>query len=94
MTNQVILKKGKNKIDHIYHISDIHISDDKKVYDNYVYVFNELGKQLKELPQGIICITGDVIDSKEIKSQTLELINLLFKILLFLCRAIIVKNID
>ena len=81
MTNHMILKKGKTKIDHIYHISDIHISDKEEVYTNYVYVFNELGKQLKELPKGIICITGDVIDSKEIKSQTLELVELLFKIL-------------
>jgi DNA repair exonuclease SbcCD ATPase subunit len=54
------------KVDMIYHISDIHIRLQKR-HDEYKKVFSNLYKQLKEdvgKSKGVIVITGDILHSK------------------------------
>ena len=60
------IETGIDKIDKIYHISDIHIRLQKR-HDEYKKVFSNLYKQLKEdvgKSKCVIVITGDILHSK------------------------------
>jgi DNA repair exonuclease SbcCD ATPase subunit/predicted MPP superfamily phosphohydrolase len=66
-------------VDHIIHISDIHIPINlhRKRYNEYLSVFAELYKTIRELgdlDKSVITITGDLLHTKlKIEAETLEL---------------------
>jgi DNA repair exonuclease SbcCD ATPase subunit len=57
---------GLDKIDRIYHISDIHIRNFKR-HDEYRRVFKRIYDYIKQRPineNSVICLTGDIVHSK------------------------------
>lgn len=59
------LKTGLEQVDWIYQVSDIHIRNFKR-HAEYRRVFKKLAKYIKKnkKPNSIICITGDIVHSK------------------------------
>ena len=55
----------REKIKTIYHISDIHISQNNNRYEEYRTVFNRLVEQLeKDSKNSILYIGGDIVHEK------------------------------
>ena len=62
---QIISSKEENKIETIFHISDIHIRLYRRK-EEYLYCFQELYKEIRHYPKGnhLIVITGDILHNK------------------------------
>lgn len=62
---QILSFKEENKIENIFHISDIHIRLYRRK-DEYLYCFHELYKEIRHYPKGnhLIIITGDILHNK------------------------------
>ena len=89
----------KNKINSIIHISDIHIRTGNIIqarYNEYSYVFNDLIsklKNLKNLENCIIIITGDIFHHKnQIESSGIDLFSYIIKQLTELTEVFIIMG--
>mgnify|MGYP001449654505 FL=1 len=89
----------KNKIKSIIHISDIHIRTGNIIqarYNEYSYVFNDLIsklKNLKNLENCIIIITGDIFHHKnQIESSGIDLFSYIIKQLTELTEVFIIMG--
>lgn len=78
----IILKKDKNKINRIFHISDVHISNNNARYTEYHNVFEKLFKEFESIKANaddVIMITGDTVDQADILTpQCIELVKYFF----------------
>lgn len=82
-------------IRHLYHISDIHISNDSKREEEYKLVFDNLFKLLKEdmkaRKNSLIVIGGDVVHEYDKHNNVqMDLFNYLFLNLNMICEVIII----
>jgi DNA repair exonuclease SbcCD nuclease subunit len=73
-----ILKNTGSEIEKIFHISDIHIGNDR--HDEFRLVFSRLFNIIREKVGNsnnkcLIVITGDIIDSWNLSPQAIELLN-------------------
>ena len=67
-----ILSQPKEPINRLYHLSDIHIPKSKnhQAYRNH---FNRLYESLNTQEKGLIVVTGDIIDQKELNTEVIFL---------------------
>lgn len=74
-----------DKIEKIYHISDVHIRNFKR-HDEYARVFNRLyrilKKEVKANKNSLICLTGDIVHAKtDITPELIQEVQLFFSTL-------------
>jgi DNA repair exonuclease SbcCD ATPase subunit/DNA repair exonuclease SbcCD nuclease subunit len=93
ITKTVLSTSSKfDNIEHIYHISDIHIRVLDR-HDEYKQVFKTLVSELKTKPNGIIVITGDIFHTKErLLSETIVLFDYFVKSLLKLMPVVMIPG--
>lgn len=89
------IKTDQQTVNHIYHVSDIHIRLRQR-HDEYNQVFKNLYKLLKKMNKkkdGIIVLTGDILHSKtHLSPEAIELTTSLFRNLSAIMPTIIIAG--
>ena len=90
-----IIEDTEKKYDYIYHISDIHIENTKKRFEEYKEIYKKIRKIICKngIKNSIICITGDIIDFKN--NITIDGFHQLFYCLEYLsniCKVVIIAG--
>ena len=80
MSIPIVLKSKFKKIDHIYHISDIHIRKRDR-HKEYLYVINNLINDMKK-KNACIVVTGDIMhDKSELVPESIDLLKTFLRLL-------------